>query len=273
MKEVVFLNGKFLPATEARICVLAPGFLLGLGLFETMRSYNKKIIYFDHHLKRITDSCKLIDMKPRYSAAKLKKIINEAVAINGFKDSYVRLTLSKSEKGSDTIVLVKKYSPYPSGKYNRGFSVSICNFIQNENFYFAQLKTTSRAVYELEFKQARKKGFDEGLILNNSGYLAEGTRSNLFLAKGKTLFTPVLSCGCLNGITRRAILDLASKHKIKTQEGNFTLQDLYNAEEAFLTNSLMGVMPLTQVSKHAIGKGRRASLTKFFREKYNSMLK
>ena len=272
MKEIIFLNGEFLPAEEAKLSCLAPGFLLGWGLFETMRSYKNKIIYLKEHIKRILDSCRLLDLNPRYPAAKLKAVIAQALKMSGFKDAYVRLTLAKSEKGTDTAVIIKKYNAPAQSKYREGFRASICGFRQNENSYFSQIKATGRLLYELEFNEARKKGFDEGLILNSSGFIAEGTRSNVFLVKDKQLLTPHLSCGCLDGITRGAILDLASKYKINTYKGNFTIQDIYSCDEAFLTNSLMGVMPLSGVEKEKIGKAK-PGLTKFFIDKYNSMLK
>ena len=272
MGNIIFLNGKFLPAQEARVSCLAPGFLLGWGVFETMRSYKNKIIYLKEHIKRILDSCWSLDINPRYPAAKLKAVIARGVKMSGFNDAYVRLTLSESEMGTDTAVIIKKYNAPAQSKYREGFRASICGFRQNENHYFSQIKTTSRLLYELEFNQAKKKGFDEGLIINNGGFIVEGTRSNIFLVKGKSLLTPHLSCGCLDGITRGVILDFASKYKINTYEGNFTIQDIYNCDEAFLTNSLMGVMPLSGVEKEKIGKAR-PGLTKFFIDKYNSMLK
>ena len=273
MKELMFLNGKLLPIEEAWISASSPGFLLGWGLFETMRSYKNKIVYFDAHLKRILNSSKLIGIKSPYSAERLKKAINETVKINGFKDSYVRLTITKSKIGTDTMVTGKKYTPYPNSKYKLGLRACFSAFRQNNYPENLSLKTTSRLIFELAFKQAKSGGFDEGLILNSSGYICEGTRSNIFIIKGKTLFTPSLSCACLDGITRRAILDLSLKFKVDFKEGLFTIQDLYNADEAFLTNSLMGVMPLAIVEKEKIGSGRRGLLTAFFLEKYNSLLK
>jgi branched-subunit amino acid aminotransferase/4-amino-4-deoxychorismate lyase len=273
MKEIIFLNGKFLKAKEASISIDNPGFLLGLGLFETFRSYNKRIIYLDEHLKRIMNSCKLIHLKFTYTLGRLKKIIKNTVAINAVSDAYVRLTLWKSQSGTDILVIVRKYSPYSLEKYKRGFTANIAAFRQNEHSLFSQIKTTNRLFYELCLCKAKNQGFDEALIINNNGYIAEASRSNIFLVKNNEIFTPYLDCGCLDGITRRVIFDLAKKYHTNAQEGNFTLQDVYNADEAFLTNSLMGVMPLVSVEKHNIGKGRKGRLTEFFEKKYNLLLK
>ncbi len=274
MGKIVFLNGRFIPEGQACVSVLAPGFLYGWGVFESMRAYNEKIVYFNTHLGRLEKSAKLLDIKKPYAAAKLKEVILGTVKINGFKDAYVRLTLWKSDKGAEILVLVKKYKPYPPRKFTEGFNTCISSFRQNESSFLAQLKTINYLFYRLACKQANEKGFDEAVILNHRGYIAEATRSNLFFIKDKELFTPSLKCGCLDGITRRVVFDLAKIYNIKVFEGNFSISDLYSSDEAFLTNSLMGIMPLASVEERRIGPGiNRNNLTRFFMEKYKSLLR
>jgi len=273
MKEIVFLNGKFIPKLKAQLPLISPGFLYGFGLFETMRAYNNRIVYFDAHLKRLKRSAGLLDIRCRYSLIQLKEIIYEAVKINGLKDAYVRLTLWKSERGADILVIAKKYHPYPCRKYKKGFGACISILRQNENYFLAQLKTTNYLLYRLACIKAQENGFDEAIILNNKGYIAEASRSNLFFVKDKELFTPSLECSCLNGITRQVVFDLARKYNIKAYEGDFSIMDLYACDEAFLTNSLMGIMPLMSVKGRRIGWGRsQYKLTRFFMEEYKSLL-
>jgi len=273
MKEAVFLNGKFLTSKDAKISVLEPGFLYGWGLFETMRSYNNKIVYFDQHLKRIKRSCRLIQVKFPYSIGKLKGIIQRAVKLSDGRDVYVRLTLWKSDIGTGTLITTRKCQPYSFKKYREGLRACISLFRQNESSCLSQIKTTNYLLYRLSLMQAKNNGFDEGIILNNRGYIAEASRSNIFFVKDKEIFTPALECGCLDGITRRVIFDFAKKHKLKIQEGKFIPSDLYEADEAFLTNSLMGVMPLTRLEKKPIAKGLAGRTTKLFIKKYNLLLK
>jgi len=274
MKEIVFLNGKFIPQGQARVSVLTPGFLYGWGLFESMRAYNNRIIYLDVHLARLKESAKLLGIKYPYAAEELKGIIRNAIKINGFKDAYVRLTLWKSDKGADILVMVKKYKPYPPRKFTEGFDTCISSFRQKESSFLTQLKTINYLFYRLACKQANEKGFDEAVILNHRGYIAEATRSNLFFIKDKELFTPSLKCGCLDGITRRVVFDLAKIYNIKVFEGNFSISDLYSSDEAFLTNSLMGIMPLASVEERRIGPDiNRNNITRFFIEKYKSLLR
>ncbi|MDD4980502.1 MAG: aminotransferase class IV [Candidatus Omnitrophica bacterium] len=273
MKEIIFLNGKFLPLREAKISILTPGFLYGWGLFETMRAYHEKIVYFNAHLERINRSCKLIGINMPYSRNKLKGIIQETVKTNAFTDARVRLTLWKFAAGADTLVSVKKYCPYSYAKYKNGFRACVSSFRQNEGSHLAQLKTTSYLLYRLAYQQAKEQGFDESVILNPRGYICEGSSTNIFLVKNQELWTPALECGCLNGITRKAVLDLAKKYHIKAYEGNLSLPDLYAADEAFLTNSLLGIMPLAAVEKQRAGKGTgRYRITRFFMQEYHSLL-
>jgi len=273
MQGIIFLNGKFIPGEQARLPILTPGFLYGWGLFETMRAYNNRIVYFDKHLERLKKSARLLNIRCPYPPAELKDIIQRIVKINGLKDAYVRLTLWKCEEGTDILVAVKKYQPYSSQEYKNGFRACISPFRQNEDSFLAQLKTTNYLLYRLAYTKAREKGFDEAIILNHKGYIAETSRSNLFFIKDKELFTPSLECSCLDGITRRVVFDLAKKYNIKAYEGNFSISDLYACDEVFLTNSLVGIMPLVSVEERRIGLGRsQYKLTRFFREKYKSLL-
>jgi branched-subunit amino acid aminotransferase/4-amino-4-deoxychorismate lyase len=270
LKEIIFLNGKFISQKEAKLSVLTPGFLYGWGIFETMRAYQKKIVYFDTHLERIQNASKIMEIKFPYALKKLKKIIQTTLKINGFTDAYVRLTLSKSKKGTDTLIMVKKYQPPSKQKYRKGFSAYISSFRQDENSFLARVKTISRLLYELAYQEAKARGFDEAIMFNQRGYICEGSRSNLFFVKNNELFTPALTCGCLAGITRHVIFDLAKKAHLKLYEGKFTPQEVSGAEEAFLTNSLIGVMPLTLINKQSIGTGK---ITRFFLKEYNRLLK
>ncbi len=258
---------------EAKISIFEPGFLFGWGLFETMRAYQNKIVYFAAHLERMESSAKLLELRIPYSLPKLKKIIRETVRERAFKDAYVRLTLFKTRKGAGISVIVKKYTPYSAQKYRQGIKVAVSPFKQDENSFLARVKSANRLLYELSYLEAKKKGFAGAVILNSRGYVAQGTRSNIFLVKDNVLFTPCLSCGCLAGITRKVIFALARKYKIRVEEGKFTLGDLYQADEVFFTNSLSGVMPVASIERKRIGKSRCGRITKFFIEKYNSLLK
>lgn len=273
MKEIIFLDGKFVCPEDAKVSALSRGFLSGCGVFETMRSIDKRIVYFDQHIKRIKASCGLVGIKFAYSDAEIKKVINKALSLSGFRDNYIRLTLWKKEALTGILIAARLYRPYPPGKYSSGFRCCVSTFRQAEGSVLPSVKTTSRILYELALGQAQNKDFDEAIILNSRGFICEGARTNIFFVKDKEIFTPALECGCLNGITRKVILDLALRYKLRCYAGKFTLLDLFKADEAFLTNSLIGVMPLASVENKAIGKGQSRPLTSFLIRKYNRLLK
>lgn len=271
MKEVISLNGEFISQRKFKMLQPLERLLTGPGLFETMRSYKGKIVYLNEHLKRLRVSCKLIGIRPAYPRYKLKEIIRESVEKAGGADCRIRVVLAKTTAGTDTLIAVKKYAPPARKKYLQGFSACISRHRQDEASFLSGIKTTERLLHEQSLQEAQNNGFDEAVILNSKGYLAEASRSNIFFVKEETLFTPGPSSGCLAGITRQAVFDLADKYGVKVSSGKFTLRDLESAEEAFLTNSLIGIMPLTKIGNKRIGRGKNI-LTRFFMDKYKRLL-
>jgi len=241
------------------------------GIFETMRAHNKRIVYLNEHIKRINSSAKAAKIKNPHSLLRLKKMIQTALANTRLKEAYMKLSLLKSSMVARLSLEVKEYFPLSAKKYSEGFSGLVSNFWKDESHPLSGIKTTERLLYELSFHEAKTRGFDEAIILNSRGLIAEGSKTNLFFVKDNVLFTPSLKCGCLNGITRMVVKDLAKNHKIKIKEGNFTIYDLFDADEAFLTNSLIGIMPLKKVNKIRIGKSKRP-MTQFLRKKYCALL-
>lgn len=273
MQEAIFLNGRFLAPEEAKSMLTNNAPFFGRGVFETMRAYKNKIVHLDGHIERLQRSAKLIEIRSLYPKDKLKRIIYKAVSLRGIKDAHVRITLWGQDNNSGILIAAKEYRSYSQQEYNAGFSAAISEFRQDENSLLTRIKSTSRILYQLSLGQAKKRGFDEALILNSRGFIAEASRSNIFLVKSGDLFTPALACGCLDGITRWVVFDLARKSNIKTYEGKFVPQDLYAADEAFLSNSLMGLMPIVSLERKKIGEAKCGRLTKFIMRKYNSLLK
>jgi len=280
VKEIVFLNGKFIPIKKALVSPLCPEMISAEGVFETMRSYKGAIVYLNRHITRLYSSCRKLKIKPPYSKIKLKGIIPNILKLNNFSDSRIRVAFWRKNPqvknlSSDIGVLIsaKKYKPFPPAKYKKGFSVCVSSERQNEYSIICGIKTTNRFIFESSFQEAARRGFDEVLLLNTKGFITEASRSNVFFVKADRLFTPSLECGCLPGITRQAVIDIAKRSRVKVIEGKFILNDLYKAEEAFLTNSLIGVMPLTRVEHKFIGKNKENQITALCSEEYGRLLK
>lgn len=272
-KMIIFLNGLFLSQKEAKISLFEPAFLYGWSVFETMRLYEGKIVHFAQHIQRIRKSCRKLGFSFSYPTKSINKIILKLAKKNSLSDTYVRLTAWKNNDGAGIFIFLKEHKPYPKIKIEKGFKARIASITANQAHFLSGVKSANRLAYEISYQESLRKGFDEALILNDYGYIVEGSRSNLFFVKDKQIFTPSLNCGGLNGITRKLIFSFAQKEKIPLFEGNFTPRDLLGASEVFLTNSLNAIMPLTQVNNRIIGNGACGKITKKFIEKYNLLLR
>lgn len=253
--NLVWLNTKFIPEDKAYISVSDPGFLQGYGLFETMRAYEGKIFALEEHLKRLYQGSNILNLNIN-KKVNFGKIINQTLKINKFyQNTYVRLNVWQKNRGVFILVTVKEYLP-PAEKYKTGFKTIIAKkvFI-NEASIIHKIKSMNRLIYQLAQKEAEGKNKDEVLILNTRGFLTEGSRTNIFLVKKNCLFTPSLDCGCLPGITRQIVLELAQKQGIKIYEKNILSKELFNADEIFLTNSLIEIMPISSCENKPIKIG------------------
>lgn len=275
MKEIVFCRGKFISAEEAVLPAFSDGALYGWGAFESMRFIKGKSAYLNEHLARLAQTCRLLNTNTGYSPVKLKQAISQVVKKSALDDIYLRISVWRIQgKKAELIIRALKYKAPAQGKYNRGFSCIVSELTQNSGSILTRVKSANYLLQQLAYAQALKKGCDEAIILNNNGYIAEASHSNIFMVKNGMLFTPALECGCLDGITRKCIMDLASKEEIPLNQGNFTLQNLYEADEAFLTNSLIGIMPVESVEGIKIGKCQeKDSLMRLLMKKYGVLLK
>jgi len=243
------------------------------GLFETMRCFQGKIIHLDWHLERLRVSAKLINLKLPVGCRRLEKEIYATVKLNRLNDARVRVVLTATPSGAEIFVSATVYQSFSVQRYRKGFSAIASSLRQDERRLSARIKSTDRALYNLSLQEARKKGFDEAIILNQRGNICEGARSNIFFRLKDELFTPALINGCLPGVIRRLIFDFAKKDGLKIYEGNFVLEDLAACDEAFLTNSLMGIMPLTRLGKKPIANAKAGKLSAEFLKNYQALLK
>ena len=269
----IYLNGRFLKREEARIRVLDPGFLYGQGLFETMRAYNGRVFRLDSHIQRLISSLAVIGIDAPLEAGSLKEAVKRGLKENGLKDAYARLTVWQGEDNKVNVaVIIKPYCFPGREEYQKGFRTMLSAFRQNEPSPLCRVKSANCLHLLLAYQEARKNNCDEALLLNTRGFLAEASRGNIFLVKDKCLLTPALDCGCLPGITRDTVLTLARKEKIKAIEARLTLEDLKRAQEAFLTNSLIELMPLVSVDGRPVNKGQPGEITLRLLKRYRALV-
>ncbi len=283
MEKLVYLNGSLVPESEAKVSVFDRGFLYGDGLFETMRAYSGKIFRLERHLRRLFRSAGMISLTLPRGEKEIGAAVYRTLQANELKEAYLRLTVSRGQGGrgldiADSrgvlMVIVSKPLPlYPRSRYEEGIKAVVVKERRNESSTLSRIKSLNYLPGILAGLEARDKGAGEGLMLNSRGYLAEGTVSNIFLISDGEVVTPSLESGILPGITREAVLELAPRQGLKIAEKEIELTELKEAEEAFLTNSLREVVPLTRVEGQPIGKGKPGKITQRIAGAYASLVK
>jgi branched-chain amino acid aminotransferase group I len=281
VEEIVYLNGSLVPLPQARLSPLDYGMLYGYGLFETMRAYSGSIFLVERHVDRICRSAKFlgIDLSGTHD---LEEALYNTLKANSLTDARVRLTISGGEgksipdlsgPGSPTVLIVaSSYAPHDSQVYERGFKAVVSRIRRNTQSPVSSMKCLSYVDSLLARREARLAGADEAVLLNEEGFLAEGSTTNIFLVSGSTLLTPSEDSGILPGVTRQAVLELASSLGMETMPRRIAPIELIQADEAFLTNSVIEIMPLTQVSGRTIGSGMAGNTTRRLMEAYKELV-
>lgn len=265
----VNLDGKEIPANPAFIDGLAPGVFVRDGVFETMLLSAGKIHFLDDHVRRLQKSLRRMNIPFSAGKDKIRKMITVLARRNNLRRARVRLAVWK-DGGVPRFYIVTM--PYNPAKNPKGVRAVIYHEPLDEESRFANLKCLDYRLFRRAFAAARKARAGEALILNRRGNLAEASRSNVFLVRGGRLLTPPLSSGCLDGVTRRRVISLARAAGLPVSLHDLTVQDLEDADEAFLTNSLRGVMPLVTIGRRRIGKGRPGALTEKLMHFYHKSL-
>jgi branched-chain amino acid aminotransferase len=275
--EIVYLSGQLVRRSEAKLSPFDHGFLYGYGLFETMRAYNGHIFRLDSHLARLCRSVESIG--PTHSILttdegkqSLKAACTATLNANGFKDARIRLTVSAGEgdmtpdpKAWHTptvLVTARNLKPLPPEKYDTGLKAAVSSLRRNSQSPLSRLKSTCYMENILARTTARAAGYDEAVFLNEQGYLAEGSTTNIFLVSNGEIITPCLESGVLPGITRETVLEITRTSNMKATERWVQLNELIEAQEAFLTNSILELVPLVSVEGRPIGSGKPGRLTR-----------
>ena len=237
MSEIVYLNGSLIPCSEASISALDYGFLYGYGLFETMRAYGGRVFRLDKHLTRLARSAKVLGLP--IVTLNLEDAVMETIQANQLSDARIRIAISIGEGGMvpdpsacnrpTVLILAGHYQPYPEEVYQKGFRAVVSSIRRNSGSPLSRLKSANYLESLLARQEARAAGVNEALCLNEKGFLAEASMSNIFLVNDGVLRTPGEESGILPGVIRRVVLELASQMDINTVEHDISLSELYTS--------------------------------------------
>ncbi|QSF45189.1 aminotransferase class IV [Paenibacillus tianjinensis] len=253
------LNQRIVEAKDAVVSALDHGFLYGMGLFETFRTYGGVPFLLRRHLDRLADGCKQLGIPFEADEDSLRKWIGQVMAANRLQEAYIRYTVTAGEDilglpaGAYTqpnqLLYVKELPKVPASLYTEGKPLQLLHIPRNTPEGPVRLKSLHYMNNILAKRElagyASAAGGAEGLMLTDKGFIAEGIVSNLFYIKDGILHTPDIAAGILPGITREMVLELAPGAGLRTEEGFYRWEQLLAAEEIFLTNSVQEIVPVT----------------------------
>ncbi|MEG6584030.1 aminotransferase class IV [Dendrosporobacter sp. 1207_IL3150] len=277
MEGKIYFNGRIVSVDDARISVCDHGFLYGNSLFETMRVYNGRIFRSREHIKRLIDSAKSLNWGHQFCPDKLSEVLYATLDQNELKDGVLRLTISRGKglarpdalcEHPTIVVYAFKYQPPPLSEYQGGWPAAIVSIRRNETSPLCRIKSGNYLDNMLARSEARAKGANEALLLNTIGNVTEGTIANYFFVIKGILVTADIESGLLPGVTRQVVLELAQKLSIKTEIRPISREEISTANEVFLTNSLIEIMPVTTLDNRLVGDGKVSPITKRLMEAY-----
>ena len=270
---IVYVNGLFWSVDKANISVLDRGFLYGDGLFETMRVYSGKVFRLKHHLDRLFQSARSIFIELPITRNEIQSAIYAAIKLNRLSNSIVRLTVTRGEQDSGinidysapptVVILVKPVKEISKKIYKEGIGIKLYkkSAIRTQGIS-NQIKSCNYLSNIILRENALKKNFFEAILLDHNHNVTDGTISNIFVVKNNQLKTPIANEFVLSGIIRQAIIDICVENNIPFKEDLITERELYEADELFLTNSIIEILPVRNINHHKLKNKGMRPLTK-----------
>ncbi len=278
----IYIDGEFYEKDQAKISVFDHGLLYGDGIFEGIRIYHNRVFRLKQHLSRLFRSAKYINLDPGVSLETMEEIVLESCRRNELSDGYIRLVVTRGVGSlglaprtcpkASIICIIDKLAIYPPEFYQRGLALLTVSTRRNlVSALDPQTKTMNYLNNILAKLEAERSGFEEALMLNAEGYVAEAAADNIFVIQGNQLSTPATYLGALPGITRAAVMEIAPAFGLQVSETHITLPDVYGAEECFLTGTAAEVIPVVEVDGRKIGNGKPGPKTNQLIERFHQL--
>jgi branched-chain amino acid aminotransferase len=268
----IYIDGTFYPESEAKVSVFDHGLLYGDGVFEGIRFYSGRVFRFNEHLDRLWESARAICLTIPLSREEMEKAVLETIRQNNLRDGYIRLLVTRGKGNlglspdrcpkASVIVIAATIQLYPPEKYETGM-VMVTTATRR-----VSPAALSPAVKSLNYLnnimakiEANNAGADEGLMLNEEGFVAECTGDNLFVVKRGEILTPPIYAGGLRGVTRQVVFEICEEFSIPIRESELARYDIYVADECFLTGTAAEVIAAIKLDTRVIGDGRPGPIT------------
>jgi branched-chain amino acid aminotransferase len=279
MTERAYLNGQLIEIARATVSISNPALLHGVGLFETLRAYDGRPFRLQQHVDRLARSARHFDMPVLDVLDQIPQAVQSVLEANNLKNARIRFTVTPPGAHGDhdhptLLVAAQQTSGYPPELYENGMTVHLCTrWRQSAHDPLASHKTTSYFSRLLALRDAQAAGCGEGLWFTPDNHLAEGCISNVFMVKNGRPRTPPLDTPVLPGVTRATVIELAAAAGIAIEEVPCAINDLLDADEVFLTNAIMEVMPVTRVEQRTIANEKPGPVTSQLARAYADLIK
>ena len=268
----IYIDGTLHEEADAKISVFDHGLLYGDGVFEGIRFYNNRVFELEAHISRLFDSAKSILLTIPMTEAEMTEAVLETIRANGLTDGYVRLVITRGTgtlglnpfqcPKASVIVIASSISLYPEEKYQNGLVMVTCSTRRPTPASLSpQVKSLNYLNNVMAKVEAIHGGGEEGLMLNEQGFVAECTGDNIFIVRNGEVITPPVSAGSLDGITRQAVFRICQELKIPIREANLTRHDIYIAHECFLTGTAAEVIAAIELDRRTLGNGKPGEIT------------
>lgn len=280
----IYLNGKLVEKEKAHISVFDHGLLYGDGVFEGIRTYDGLVFRLKEHIDRLYKSADAIELKVPMTKIEMIEAVIKTLKANKLKDAYIRLVVTRGigDLGLDprkcskstVFIITDKIALYPKKYYQKGLEIVTAttkrNFPQALDPRIKSLNYLNNILAKID---AIKSGTEEAIMLTYNDYVAECTGDNIFMAKDCELLTPPVDIGALEGITRDAVISLAKRGDIPFQEKLLKMEDIYAADEVFLTGTAAEIIPVVKIDERKIGDGKPGEITLRLREEFKKLTK
>jgi branched-chain amino acid aminotransferase len=269
----IYIDGEFFPEADAKVSVFDHGLLYGDGIFEGIRFYNGRVFKLTEHLERLYDSARAINLAVPLNFVELTEAVLETVRRNEIREGYLRLLVTRGKGNlglspdrcpkASLIIIAATIQLYPPEVYQRGMTVVTCGTRRlSPGALSPAIKSLNYLNNILAKIEANLAKADEGLMLNEQGYVAECTGDNVFIVKRGEVYTPPVYSGALCGITWQAVLDIAAELALRVHVQELTRYDIYTADEFFLSVTAAEVIAAVQLDGRPIGDGQPGPITR-----------
>lgn len=276
-EQMIYYKGKLQKESEVCLSPFNRGFSFGDGVFETLRVYSGKVFRLESHINRLFKGLDLLGIERNADVGSIENAVKRLIDKNSLDDASIKISAFREESpGVDPISGLKACYLMTSGPFDfrrketceKGISAGIVTIRRNQSSPHVFIKSLNYLENILGRREAQDKGYDEAIFLNSLDYVAEGSISNIFTVKNSGLFTPALDSGILNGITRDVVIEIAADLGIKCCEKFLKKDDLLTADEVFMTNSLMEIIPVREINGQRFNDRCPGKMTADFMRRY-----